>query len=603
MNVNPHTSVIAAIAASTALVAGLAGTAQAATVVAPKVATSWTSPTGVASTSQVKVTLDSRPITSTDIGAKFEMRITPDSASIVDCKNFQLLLVKDGRIAPITINYYDSGCWTGGVDLDATVTQAMVGGTIRMVSNHTVVGTAKAVGLVGQVTIGSQVTKSTLTVARPTTVTAPAATATPKPTATTTPKPTATATPTVAPTAPVATLDSLPRIPWEGGAHYYDQFPDTKAAGWSDPNHFPVAVWWGGFATDADVKSDKAKGINTYVILNPLNDANLLRANGMSYIGKEPIANMTRHDKSWAGDFLEDEADAWGGDAAESIMQSRVDALPDHAKFRYANYTAMTYSWTQAGTAKDTTYKNLVNNYSDVVSSDYYWYLQPLCDSDDPHGEAFHMPFTKANCRTPQAYGRNQESIRWRDSQDGKLQPTMTFVENQTGGDDSGRISHVLTPGEVKGAAMNTLIHEARGLMWFNQSFGNQPCGTGNAVRAADSPTYPAACKANITAMAEINNLAQSLAPVLNSQSYVWNFGSGVETMLKSQGGAAYIFAMPTDAGTSSGPGTRKFTVPAALKGKKITVVGENRTLPMAADGSFADSFAALTSYHVYKVA
>ena len=36
----------------------------------------------------------------------------------------------------------------------------------------------------------------------------------------------------------------LPRIAWEGGPAYWDRFPITKAAGWSNPSFFPVVIWY-----------------------------------------------------------------------------------------------------------------------------------------------------------------------------------------------------------------------------------------------------------------------------------------------------------------------------------------------------------------------
>lgn len=104
----------------------------------------------------------------------------------------------------------------------------------------------------------------------------------------------------------------------------------------------------------------------------------------------------------------------------------------------------------------------------------------------------------------------------------------------------------------------------------------------------------------NIAGMREINLKIKSLAPILNTQSYVHTFGPNLDTMLKTHEGAAYIFAMPSGEETSA-PGERTFTLPKGITGTSVEVVGEGRTLPVM-DGRFSDSFAAEYTHHVYRV-
>ena len=95
---------------------------------------------------------------------------------------------------------------------------------------------------------------------------------------------------------------------------------------------------------------------------------------------------------------------------------------------------------------------------------------------------------------------------------------------------------------------------------------------------------------------AKVNAQVQALAPVLNTQSYAWTFGTGLETSLKVYEGDAYVLAM-TDGGT----GSRTFTLPSGVNGGTVEVVGENRTLPVT-NGTFTDSFATEATHHVYRV-
>jgi hypothetical protein len=94
-----------------------------------------------------------------------------------------------------------------------------------------------------------------------------------------------------------------------------------------------------------------------------------------------------------------------------------------------------------------------------------------------------------------------------------------------------------------------------------------------------------------------INEQVLRMAPVLNSQPLVWNFGANIESRLSVQGGYAWIIAM----GNGSG-GSRTFTLPPALaSATTVTVFEEGRTLTVTG-GQFTDSFAAEHEHHIYRI-
>ena len=74
----------------------------------------------------------------------------------------------------------------------------------------------------------------------------------------------------------------------------------------------------------------------------------------------------------------------------------------------------------------------------------------------------------------------------------------------------------------------------------------------------------------------------------------------GLDTMLKTNNGYAYVFAMVDG---SSQPGGRNFTLPDGVSGRSVEVLFEGRTLQADAAGAFSDNFAAEHSYHIYKIA
>jgi hypothetical protein len=104
-----------------------------------------------------------------------------------------------------------------------------------------------------------------------------------------------------------------------------------------------------------------------------------------------------------------------------------------------------------------------------------------------------------------------------------------------------------------------------------------------------------------MNAMKEVNQQVSQLAPVINTQSYQYDFGTNLDTMLKWYQGSAYIFAM-ISGDASSQPGNRTFTLPADLHiAATVQVVDESRSLPVSA-GAFTDNFAQEYAYHIYKV-
>ncbi len=387
---------------------------------------------------------------------------------------------------------------------------------------------------------------------------------------------------------------NLPRIPWEGGAAYYEKFPHTAAAGWTDPSHFPVMIWWDNAESDEQIQWDKAHGINTYVIVNPQMDYRALERNNMHYIGGA-LPNMPRDARIWVGDFLDDEVDGRSANAAEGFatMQWLNDALPDHNKIRFPNYTGMVIQiW-----MPDADASRYVNDFSDVVSIDTYPYTTPFCDWKHPDGgwssENYYLnPLPHDTCRTAHSYGVLTDALRTVDARDGKLQPTFQFTEAVHGAVE---YPAKLTPTQVKGMAMQTLIHEARGLMWFNQAFFGE-CITGNAIQAARAnANWP--CANLIEAMGDVNNQVQRLAPVLNTQSYEWNAGSGIDSMLKTYDGYAYLFV-----GTDGRAGTKTIQLPSDVRGTTAEVVDEGRSVAIA-NNQFSDDFADEATYHIYKIA
>ncbi|NVM94403.1 hypothetical protein [Arthrobacter wenxiniae] len=384
----------------------------------------------------------------------------------------------------------------------------------------------------------------------------------------------------------------LPRIPWEGGPSYWGNFAKAEKAGWTNLSFFPIVAWYDSVSNASETDFDKSLGINTYVGMPATVDSALLDAAGMYWIGGPLNATFTPSTPNWVGYFLDDEVDGRFPPAeGRSHLQALAAKVPP-GFFSYANFTSMVVEGDLP--AKDS--EQYVNDYANVVSVDKYWYTIPQC-SQLPYRNVLISPIAADHCRTASSYGKTITALRQRDASDGKLAPLWAFVENMTGADRPDTFGAYITPEQLQGAVFSSIIHEARGIVYFNQSLSG-PCKSGNVFR--DAQVVPGFCgDAQVQAVKRVNTMIRSLAPVINTQSYEWNFGEGLDTMLKVYNGSTYVFAMLDGA---SNPGDRSFKLPPGVGGKTVEVLDEGRVLPVQSDGHFTDRFDHEFSYHIYKV-
>ncbi|WP_343319821.1 DUF4082 domain-containing protein [Arthrobacter sp. TMP15] len=408
-----------------------------------------------------------------------------------------------------------------------------------------------------------------------------------KPEPTTKPEPE----PTTPGTVPAA-LD-LPRIPWEGGASYWKQFKHANDAGWSDPSFFPIVAWYNGISSNAEAQYDKKVGINTYIGMDSNTPYSLFKDNDLFWIGGKLNSTFTEASSNWVGNFLDDEVDGrFTPEEGRAVLQDLKDKNAGNGRFNYSNFTQMVISNDME--ASDS--QAFVNDYTDAVSLDMYWYTIPFCDWS-PFRQNYITPVNQENCRTASSYGKTMESLRKQDSADGKLQAPWQFIELLNGGPGGGPFTANVSAGQLKGSVMSSIINEARGLVYFNQSLSG-PCQGGSLIRQSQV-TQNFCGQAQVDAATTVNNQIKRLAPVLNSQSYEYSFGPGLDTMLKTYDGSAYVFAMVDG---SSSPGNRAFTLPKGLKANSVEVVDENRSIAVGPDGKFSDNFSSEFSYHIYKI-
>jgi hypothetical protein len=313
-----------------------------------------------------------------------------------------------------------------------------------------------------------------------------------------------------------------------------------------------------------------------------------------------------RNESAIAGRLIADEADMWGGPgdaqwtgestfdqpvcvpAEEScgytaMRELRADVGP--GVLTYANYGKGVSFWDSPPEAK-----RFVNEFQDVVSVDNYWFTDTgVCV--DYEGGAMLLHSERAlspdECHRASNYGATTKHVRALVDPPGS-KPVWNFVEvgHPT---DEGRETSISGP-EIRAAVWSSLIRGARGIVYFNHSFGG-PCQSFNVLREACGDPVRESVRA-------LNAQVRNLAPVLNSRT-VDGFArtdADVDLMTKLYDGNFYVFA-----------GARRATSSYAAielacgEATTVDVIDENRTLAIT-DSTLRDQFTDGNAVHIYRI-
>jgi hypothetical protein len=386
--------------------------------------------------------------------------------------------------------------------------------------------------------------------------------------------------------------------PVDGGPDYYSRFTPALPA---DDGWFPIGVWHESVVEQDDVQQDGDAGINLYVELTDDSDLNLVRRAGMSAILGDPQGGSET--AAW---LVSDEADMWGGpgsgawtgnypgqgeicvDPGErcgfTVQERNVAELPDDARLRYANYgKGVTFWWDDAAAAR------FVNEFQDVVSADNYWFTDENICGPTEGGVLVgaDVRLDAATCHLAANYGRTVNRVRALVQPAGSM-PVWAFVE--LGHPFTEDDWPTITPAQIRAAVWSSLIHGARGIVYFNHSFGGD-CETQHLLRDA---CYVATREA----VTRLNRQLTRLAPVLNAPFVdgVTTVAGSVDTMTRYSDGRLYVVGGSAQAG----PQQVTFRL-SCVDDATVTVVDEDRTLTVRS-GMFTDSFADGNAVHVYRI-
>jgi hypothetical protein len=386
--------------------------------------------------------------------------------------------------------------------------------------------------------------------------------------------------------ASVASSDVVRLRSVDGGQDYYGQFANGLP---TDPSYFPLGVWFESVTEQGNVNLDKDAGLNLYVLLSANSNLSLVQANGMRAILQQ---NEWRTNQSAvnmpavAGWLLTDEVDmTQGPGAGYTTLKNVLAQLPNDRRMRYNNYGKGVMFWeTDAQAAR------FVNDFQQVVSNDIYWFTDPNVSSNFEGGKLLNggQPLTPAQTRRAANYGYTVERMRFLAK---GQKPIWNFVEvGWPASETAAQGSRAIQPAEVRAAVWHSIIAGARGIIYFNHSFG----GPNLSQHSLRDPAY-AAVRA---AVKSTNQLVTQLAPVLNApfaDGFV-SVGPSVQAMAKFHESKYYVFAGSKENGAS----TPTFSLLGVDNGT-ATVIAENRTITISS-GRFSDGFGDGNAIHIYRI-
>jgi hypothetical protein len=380
----------------------------------------------------------------------------------------------------------------------------------------------------------------------------------------------------------------------DGGQDYYRNFKNGLPA---DPAFFPIAVWFESVLDKGNIALDTEAGLNTYVELTANSDLQLVRASGM-------YAIPTFESPNASGFALSDEVDMWAGPGSTAwtgkypgegplctpeeskcgyTVQKERRAVSPPGTMLYANYGKGVAFW-----LSDEESVEFFKGIQDVVSADTYWFTDPSICAKGEGGAiiGYTRDLTPDECRLAANYGWTIERIRTLQKA-GNTTPIWAFVEAGHPFKDSANATTITAP-QIRAAVWSSLIHGARGVIYFNHNFGGD-CISQHVLRDCGAQVRP-----TVTAL---NQQITKLAPVLNSPFLdgATTATGPVDTTTKLHDGKVYIFAGANK--STGGPAT--FHIKCG--GSTAVVLDEDRTLPIV-DGTFTDTFSDGNAVHLYSI-
>lgn len=380
----------------------------------------------------------------------------------------------------------------------------------------------------------------------------------------------------------------------DGGLDYYARFPGGLPSG---PDDLPMALWLSSVTDPTQGAHERSLGLNLYAGLTPDSSLRFLDPSSQRALTDWP-------DPASAGFVLSDEVDMWAGPGSAewtgnypgqgpicagvdtrcgyTVQETLRAALPADPMV-YANFGKGVTFW-----ESDAEARGFVNGPVDVVSADNYWFTDPNICGPSEGGTMLESPrrLTEQECRLPANYGWTVQRVRSLVSPAGS-KPVWAFIEVGQPFADSPEDPPELA--EIRAAAWSSLVHGARGVVYFGHSFGG-PCPTHHVLRD---------CGPELTeGLTRLNRELTEHAARVNSPTLVNGVRTTgeVDATLKIHGAELVVIAVAA----GHRPGAVELELVCPVTGD-AEVLGEDRAVRVV-DGRFTDDFADSTAVHLYRV-
>jgi hypothetical protein len=304
-------------------------------------------------------------------------------------------------------------------------------------------------------------------------------------------------------------------------------------------------------------------------VADPCNGIPRIRADGRFEVIYDESENRSCSGLETSGWQIGDEVDmccgppGFAGGNGYTMLTSWHNSLPADGKMRYTNFGKGVLWW-----ENDADAARFVNlPFLGLVSADAYWMSDPNERGNPKYG-------------MPSSYGWNVDRLRFLDGMDGRRKPIWMVVETAWPWTESAsQGGRAILPAEMRAAAWHAIIAGARGIVWFEHSFGG-PRIDHHALRTNSAGTRPMATS--------VDAQIKSLAPVLNSPSVTGatSTGAGIRALYKWDGSKFYVIAGATTTGNIAA----SMGLP-CVGSATATVLGEDGGTRPVTNGTFTDSF------------
>jgi hypothetical protein len=400
----------------------------------------------------------------------------------------------------------------------------------------------------------------------------------------------------------------------------------TYESGWDDPDFFPIGLWLPPMTSTADANRWKDLNLTAFFLITANSSLSLLRSNGFSgVIQADELSRIATSNGGALGSetigIMSDDEPVTEADATGAI--GSVSCTHQNNRFWFTQFL---WTWIGYGDVGGVSAPTLLSrNYTtpcgtqrhiNIQSADAYWVT-----GDSNIGGPFNprqmyglsSQLTSDQMERGMNYGQMIDKIRPYQTGSGRFPaPIWQFCENGGPYTENTSAASYISPPQLNACAWSNIIHGARGLMYFNHSFAGPASSSDNLSNSYYQTIQSGQTISIYQQTKATNGLILSLARVINSPfadgyvsvspapSGVTDF-SGFDVMAKrTSTGDFYIFAMPRWSKTISNQ-TATFTIK-NTGATQVTVLNENRTIPVTNGTQFVDTFATAYTVHIYRV-